>query len=207
MDGYTCQEVETQTLPEQFEFKYTVVNAPQEIVTISIDSKCECYLRASTVHLSCVLSPLSFSSSHSLSLSLLLSLHFFPHKQSDRVGCSNYMHPQNATMNGDAINLTCTPVPVNPAEFEGNVTIEWWQFSQFIDLQYFIQNCSRFPENCSNNFRNEDHLIEGGSGDFTLTEYNLTIDNPANNQHWFMPSFTVNDNYTYLAPYTFLYRK
>ena len=55
-DGYTFYEVETQNLPAQFEFVYTLNNEPQEIVTISIDSNCECFLCGSTVHPSCVLS-------------------------------------------------------------------------------------------------------------------------------------------------------
>ena len=116
------------------------------------------------------------------------------------------MHPQNATMDGGAVNLTCTPVPISTADFDGNVTMDWRQFSNLEDLQYFIQNCSSFPGNCSDIYRGEDHLI-GDGGDFTWTEYNLTINNPANNQRWFVPSFTINNSHTYLAPYTFLSRK
>ena len=134
------------------------------------------------------------------------------HTHADEVGCTNYMHPQNATVNGDVspgpVTLTCEPVPVNLGAIynEGNITMEWRRFFQLEKLQDFIRNCSNSSADCSNYSRDENHLI-GNSSEFRLSGYNLTVVNPARNQAWFIPSFTVDGNHTYLAPYTFLYRK
>ncbi len=143
---------------------------------------------------------------YALSLSLSLCLHL-TNTHADGVGCSYYMHPLNVTT-GVSSPLSCEPVPVNPADFvKGNVTIVWRRFSMLEKLQYFVQNCSDSPEECSNFYSSEDYLIKKNSSGFDPVDYNLTIDNTANIRAWYVPSFTVNDNLTYVAPYTFLYRK
>ena len=118
------------------------------------------------------------------------------------------MHPVDATTSSDAeVSLSCVPVPVNPADFEGNVTIEWRRFSRLEELQYFVRNCSDSPENCSSHFGDDNYLIPKLNSEFRQTDYNLTIINPASSRAWYVPSFTVNGSRTYVAPYTFLYRK
>ena len=117
------------------------------------------------------------------------------------------MHPVDASTSSDAqVSLACVPVPVNPANFEVNATIEWRRFSRLEELQYFVQNCSVSPENCSGYFRDEDYLIELPRLNSEM-DHNLTIINPASSRAWYVPSFTVNGSRTYVAPYTFLYRK
>ncbi len=118
------------------------------------------------------------------------------------------MHPQNATLDGNTrpapINLTCEPIPENSSDFEGTVTTEWRKFHRQEDLEYFIQNCSDFPENCTNSFRDE---VLKNNNEYMLSDYSVTIMNPENNQAWFVPSFTVNNSDTFSAPDIVLYRE
>jgi hypothetical protein len=172
-----------------FELKYTL-DTQQETVNITIDSACESY---------CVL--LLYIYVCSLSLSLYLT-----NTHADKVGCSNYTHPINGSQDQDS--LTCEPVPVNSEDFKGNVTTEWRQFSTLEELQDFFRNCSDSPEDCTNYNHSGEYRIKN-SELFTLMNNNETLifDDPARTRGWYVPSFTVNDNLTYVAPYTFLYRK
>lgn len=126
-----------------------------------------------------------------------------------KVGCKNYMYPQNATVDGSTnpapVTLSCEPVPVqeNASELVGDVTMEWRRFSQLEDLHNFVQNCSVSPENCGNCSKN---AVVPANEEYLITDYNLTIMNPQRNQVWLVPSFTFNNGSTYPAPYTFLYR-
>jgi hypothetical protein len=117
------------------------------------------------------------------------------------------MHPLDGGGN-DPVSLTCEPVPVNRADFEGSMTIEWRRFLLLKGLQDFVQNCSVSPEDCTNYNYSGEYLIQNGT-EFKLMNNSetLIIVNPARTRGWYVPSFTVNNSLTYVAPYTFLYRK
>ena len=119
-------------------------------------------------------------------------------------GCKMYMHPQNATVGGSPITLTCDPFLSNTSSTSNTElpNVVWRRFFQQdkAQMQSFINNCAtNCEENCT--FSYTRFNVSDRTDGLSVLNNSLTVENVGNNHAWFVPSVKIG-SCTYVAPMT-----